>query len=58
MALLPALEEDEVGQEAQQVYKEFKKKGEVPQWVKVMAHNSKITKEFTELFKVVMKQGE
>ncbi len=58
MALLPALEEDEVGQEAQKVYEEFKEKGEVPQWVKVMAHNPKITKEFTELFKVVMKQGE
>jgi len=59
MSLIPPLEKEEAGEIAGEVYKNFEEKtGSVPQWVKVMAHNPEIAKEFTELFEVVMKQGE
>ena len=59
MALIPSLEEDQVEGTARQVYEEFEKQGgDVPEWVKVMAHSPKILKEFKELFRVVMGKGE
>lgn len=58
MAIISSLGKDEVGETAKAVYEKFEKKmGKVPEWVKVMAHNSKIVKEFTELFKIVMGEG-
>ena len=49
---------NEAEEEAKEVFEKFEKDGgKVPEWVKVMAHNPKVVKEFTELFKVVMKEG-
>ena len=59
MALIPILEKDEVAGIARKIYENFEKQsGKTPEWVKVMAHNPKIVKEFTELFKVIMAEGE
>lgn len=59
MAIIHSLEKDEVSKVALEVYKKFEKKtGNVPEWVKVMAHSPSILKEFTELFGSVMKEGE
>ena len=59
MAIIPSLKKDQVDQIAKEVYERFEKQtGKVPEWVKVMAHNSRILKEFTELFKVIMGKGE
>jgi len=59
MAIIKSLEKEEAEDLAKQVYEKFEKEtGKVPEWVKVMAHNPKIVKEFTELFKVVMQEGE
>ncbi len=59
MALLPALEKDEVKDIAKEVFEKFEKEtGKVPEWVKVMAHRPEILKEFVELFKAIMKEGE
>ncbi|MBN1263045.1 MAG: hypothetical protein JW991_01685 [Candidatus Pacebacteria bacterium] len=58
MALIPSLEKNQVGEIAEEIYKKFEKEGgKVPQWVKVMAHNPKILKEFVELFKAIMGEG-
>jgi uncharacterized peroxidase-related enzyme len=57
MAIISSLEKEEAG-EAEEVYNKFEKDtGKVPEWVKVMAHNPKVVKEFTELFKVIMDEG-
>mgnify|MGYP002640458619 FL=1 len=53
MAIIKALEKNQVNKMAQKVYEEFEKQtGSTPEWVKVMAHQPEILKEFTELFKV------
>lgn len=58
MAIIKSLEKDQIEEIAQAVYEKFEKEtGKVPEWVKVMAHNPKILKEFTELFKVIMGEG-
>jgi len=59
MAFIPSLEKDQVEEIAKEVYEKFEKEtGKVPEWVKVMAHSPKILKEFTELFKVIMSEGQ
>ena len=59
MAIISSLNKDEVEKEAKGVYEKFEKDtGKVPEWVKVMAHDARIVKEFTELFKVIMGEGE
>ena len=59
MAIISSLEKDQVEEVAKAVYEKFEKEtGKVPDWVKVMAHNPKILKEFTELFKVIMGEGD
>jgi len=58
MAIISSLEKEQVEEAAKAVYEKFEKDtGKVPEWVKVMAHNSKVVKEFTELFKVIMGEG-
>lgn len=58
MAIIPLLEKNNAEEEARGVYERFEKDaGKVPEWVKVMAHNPKVVKEFTELFNVIMKEG-
>ncbi len=58
MATINSLNKDQVEKEAREVYEKFEKDiGKVPEWVSVMAHNPKVVKEFTELFKVIMKEG-
>ncbi len=58
MTIISSLEKDQVEEAAKAVYEKFEKDtGKVPEWVKVMAHNPKVVKEFTELFKVVMGEG-
>ena len=58
MAIIKSLEKDQVEEAAKGVYEKFERDtGKVPEWVKVMAHNPKVVKEFTELFKVIMKEG-
>ncbi len=59
MAIIKSLEKDQINKIAQKVYENFEEQiGGVPEWVKVMAHQPEILKEFTELFKVIMGQGE
>ncbi len=59
MAIIPSLEKDQVEEIAKEVYEKFEKEtGKTPEWVKVMAHSPKILKEFTELFKVIMSEGQ
>jgi len=59
MAIIKALEKDQVEEIAKEVYEKFESEtGKAPEWVKVMAHSPKILKEFTELFKVIMAEGE
>lgn len=59
MAVVRSLEKEEVGEVAQKVYIGFEERsGDIPEWVKVMAHRPEILKEFTELFKTVMGKGE
>ena len=58
MAIISSLEKDQIEEIALAVYEKFEKEtGRIPEWVKVMAHNPKILKEFTELFKVIMGEG-
>jgi uncharacterized peroxidase-related enzyme len=58
MAIIPSLEKDQVEEPARPVYEKFEKDtGKVPEWVKVMAHDPKVVKEFAELFKVIMDEG-
>jgi len=59
MATIKALEKNQVNESAKKVYESFEKQtGSVPEWVKVMAHQPEILKEFTELFRIIMGQGE
>ena len=59
MANISFLEKDQIEDIAKEVYEKFEKEaGKVPEWIKVMAHSPKILKEFTELFKVIMREGE
>ncbi len=59
MAIIKSLEKDQIDEIARKVYENFEEQtGSVPEWVKVMAHQPEILKEFTELFKVIMGQGE
>lgn len=59
MAIIPSLDKNQIEETAREVYEKFEKDtGEVPEWVKVMAHSPKILKEFTELFKAIMGSGE
>lgn len=58
MAIIPSLEKERADEIAKAIYEKFEQEtGKVPEWVKVMAHNSKIAKEFTELFKTIMGEG-
>jgi len=58
MAIISSLEKEQVKEAAKVVYEKFERDtGKVPEWVKVMAHDAKIVKEFTELFKVIMAEG-
>ena len=58
MALISSLEKNKVKGIALEVYKKFEEEsGNVPEWIKVMAHRPEILKEFTELFNVVMGEG-
>ena len=58
MANIKSLTKEQADKIAKPVYEKFEKDiGKVPEWVKVMAHNPKVVKEFTELFKVVMGEG-
>lgn len=58
MAIISSLGKDQIDEIAKPVYEKFEKDtGKVPEWVKVMAHNPKVVKEFTELFKVIMGEG-
>ena len=58
MAIIKPLEKNETSSIAQDVYSTFEKEtGNVPEWVKVMAHRPEILKEFTELFKAIMNKG-
>ena len=58
MAIISSLEKDQAEEPAKSVYEKFEKDtGKVPEWVKVMAHNPKVVKEFTGLFKVIMGEG-
>ena len=55
MAIISSLEKEQVEGAVKAIYEKFEKDaGKVPEWVKVMAHDPKIVKEFTELFKVIM----
>ncbi len=59
MANITSLEKDQIEDIAKNIYEKFEKEaGKVPEWVKVMAHSPKILKEFTELFKIIMGEGE
>ena len=59
MALIFSLEKNQVNEIAKEVYERFEKEtGKVPEWAKVMAHRPEILKEFVELFKAIMGQGE
>jgi len=59
MAIIKILEKNDVNEVAQNIYESYEEKtGSVPEWVKVMAHRPEILKEFTELFKSVMGEGE
>lgn len=59
MAIISSLEKENVDEVALAIYESFKKdSGKVPEWVKVMAHNSAILKNFVGLFFAIMKQGE
>ena len=59
MSIITSLEKDKVNDVAKIIYDSFENKtGTVPEWVKVMAHCPAILKEFTELFGVIMKEGE
>lgn len=59
MALISSLEKNQIEEVALEVFKKFEKDtGNVPEWVKVMAHRPEILKEFTELFKSIMGKGE
>jgi len=58
MAIISSLEKNQVNDVAKVIYKIFENQtGNVPEWVKVMAHCPNILKEFTELFSVIMKEG-
>jgi len=57
MAIISLLEKDQIEEVIKETYENFEKSsGKVPEWVKVMAHCPEILKEFTELFKVIMKE--
>ena len=59
MAIIPSLEKDQVDETAKAVYEKFEQDTKkVPEWVRVMAHQPEIVKEFTELFKIIMDKGE
>ena len=59
MAIISSLEKKQVSDIAKIIYDSFEKKtGDVPEWVRVMAHCPIILKEFTGLFGAVMKEGE
>lgn len=59
MAIISSLEKNQVNDVAKVIYDSFENKtGDVPEWVKVMAHCPMILKEFTGLFGVIMKEGE
>ncbi len=57
MALIKLVEKEQADPVAQNIYRLFEENaGNVPEWVKVMAHCPNILKEFTELFNVIMMQ--
>ena len=59
MALISSLEKDQINEIAKEIYERFEREtGKVPEWAKVMAHRPEILKEFVELFKTIMGQGE
>ncbi len=59
MAIISSLEKDQIEDVVKNIYEEYEEKGEkVPEWIKVMAHRPEILKEFFELFKTIMGEGE
>lgn len=57
MAIISLLEKDQIEDIIKETYENFEKSsGKVPEWVKAMAHCPEILKEFTELFKTIMKE--
>jgi len=59
MAIITSLKKDEVNDIAKTIYENYEEKtGNVPEWVKVMAHQPQILKEFTKLFDTIMNHGE
>ena len=55
MSFIPSLNKNEVNHVLKPVYEDFENKiGKVPGWVKTMAHSPYITKEFVDLFHVIM----
>jgi len=58
MAIIKSIEKNQADKIAQVIYKAFEEQnGNVPEWVRVMAHRPEILKEFTELFKAIMGKG-
>lgn len=59
MALVSSIQKENIDEKALPVYERFEEDtGSVPEWAKVMANRPNILKEFTELFKSVMGEGE
>ena len=59
MAIISSLGKEQVPDFIKEIYEEYEQEGKkAPEWIKVMAHRPEILKEFYELFKVIMGQGE
>jgi len=59
MAIIKTIDKDNANEIVREIYRSFEEKnGNVPEWVKVMAHRPEILKEFAELFRVIMGKGE
>jgi len=59
MAIISSLEKNQISEIIKPIYEDYEKEGKkVPEWIKVMAHQPEILKEFFELFKTIMGKGE
>ena len=59
MAFISSLEKEKTDEIAKAVYESFEQdSGKVPEWVRVMAHDSAILKNFVGLFFAIMKGGD
>jgi uncharacterized peroxidase-related enzyme len=59
MAIISSLKKEQAAGMVRAIYKEFEEQsGNAPEWVKVMAHRPEILKEFIELFRIIMEQGD